>query len=88
LNHTPLTLDQLLSYARRALGGDRRLLAQLFRQMQRLANLPEAPPEERALGEVMSRILIGERQPDLSALPDDMAGEIRQWLHGIEPPGD
>ncbi len=83
LNHTPLTLDQLLAYASRALRGDRRLLAQLFRQMQRLANLPEAPPEERALGEVMSRILIGEREPDLSALPDDMAGEIRQWLQDL-----
>jgi hypothetical protein len=83
-----MTLEELLAYTGRAVGGDRRLLAQLFRQMQRLANLPDAPPEERALGEVMSRILIGEREPDLSALPDDMAGEIRQWLKGILPTGD
>lgn len=75
-----LPLDQLLGYVERAVCGDRRLLVGLFRQFQRLAHHPSAPPDERRLGEVLSLVLMGDRSPDLSGLPDDMAAEITAWL--------
>ena len=81
-----LPLETLLEYVQRAVNGDRRLLVQLFREMQRLAHHPTAPPEERALGEVLSLVLMGERRPDLSALPVDMALEIEQMLDAEKSP--
>lgn len=73
-------LDQLLAYVAQALHGDRRLRAGLFRQFQRLAQHPTAPPEERRLGAILARLLMGDRTPDLSGLPDDMRQEIEAWL--------
>ena len=55
----------------------------LFREMQRLAHHPTAPPEERRLGEVLSLVLMGDRQPDLSGLPEDMVDEISMWVEGL-----
>ena len=69
-------LGQLLDYVSRALDGDRRLSDQLFWQFQRLAALPSAPSEERALGVALGRILLGDRQPDLSKLNPDAAAEV------------
>lgn len=80
---TGVPLDQLLGYVERAVRGDRRLLVQLFRQMQRLAHLPAAPPVERRLGEILSMILMGERKPLLDDLPPDMAEEIQEMLRRI-----
>jgi len=51
--------------------------------MQQLAHHPTAPPEEQALGEVLSRVLMGDRSPDLSHLPLEMAGEVQQMLDRI-----
>lgn len=76
-------LDQILSLVERAVQGDRRLLVQLHRVFQRLACLQEAPAEERRLGEILARLLIGDRQPDLTGLPKDMAEEIRALLRRI-----
>ena len=73
-------LDVLLGFVERAVRGDRRLLVQLFCQLQRLAHLPDAPPEERRLGEVLSLVLMGERHPDLSGLPDEIVQEIQAML--------
>jgi hypothetical protein len=76
----PVTLETLLEVVERAVRGDRRLLVQLFRRFQQLAHLPGAPAEERLLGEILSRVLMGDRSPDLSALPADMAEEIETML--------
>jgi len=78
-----LGLEQLLRYVERAVQGDRRLLVALFRQMQRLAHHPTAPPEERRLGEILSLVLMGDRKPDLRGLPPDMADEITNWLEHL-----
>jgi hypothetical protein len=78
-----LPLDQLLGYVEQAVHGDRRLLVGLFRQLQVLAHHPTAPPEERRLGEVLSLVLMGDRSPDLSGLPEDMAEEIRVWVERL-----
>ena len=73
-------LDILLGYVERAVRGDRLLLVQLFRELQRLAHLKGAPPEERCLGEVLSLVLMGDRCPDLSGLPAEAAKEIQSML--------
>lgn len=80
-----LGLDELLTFVEQAVHGDRRLLTQLFRTFQQLSHHPTAPDEERRLGEVLSRILIGDRQPDLSGLAPDMREEIQAWLERLNP---
>jgi len=75
-----------LGFVEKALRGDRPLLTQLFREFQRLAHHPAAPPEERALGVVLSRILMGDHQPDLSQLPPEMIEELEAFLERLRQP--
>jgi hypothetical protein len=79
-------LDQLLGYIERAACGERLLLVRLFRTMQQLARHPDALPEDRALGEILSQVLMGEREPDLSRLTPEMAEEVEAMLHRIRKP--
>lgn len=73
-------LEHLLEYVERAVRGDRALLVSLFRTLQRLANHPTAAPEDRRLGQVLSLVLMGDRQPDLSDLPPEIRAELEGWL--------
>jgi len=84
MTRQPITLDQLLVLVERAVRGERQLLVALFRQLRRLASLPEAPPEERLLGEILSRVLMGDRNPDLSALPPELAQEVQAMLERLK----
>jgi hypothetical protein len=77
-------LDQLLVYVEQAVRGDRHLLVQLFRQFQLLAHHPTAPGEERLLGEILCLVLMGERHPDLSRLPGEMAADIQEMLDRLQ----
>ena len=78
-----VTLEQLLLFVERAVRGDRNLLVALFRTLQQLAHHPTAPPEERVLGEILSQVLMGETNPDLSALPPGMREEVSALLARI-----
>lgn len=73
-------LDELLVYVERALRGDMNLHMQLLETMRRLANHPTAPPEERALGDVLVAVLLGEKNPDLSKLPPEAAEDVHALL--------
>lgn len=42
-----------------------------------MAREQTAPPELRALGRALNHILAGDRQPDLSALPPELAAKIK-----------
>jgi hypothetical protein len=84
LNPSGVKLEEVLVYVERALSGDRKLSNQLFQTFLQLSNHPSAPPEERALGRVLGRILIGEREPDLSELHPEMAAEIKALLERLE----
>ncbi len=53
---------------------------QLFRLTRTLASDPNAPPAVRALGNVLNRILCGERDLDLSGLPPELADAVRGIL--------
>jgi hypothetical protein len=80
MTSTPVTLEELLVYVERAARGDRRLLVALFKQLQRLARHPTAPPEDRLLGEILGRVLMGDRSPNLGALPAELRAEVQAML--------
>lgn len=82
-----ITLEALLNLAERAVNGERQLLVQLFRELQRLSMNANAPAEERALAEVLGKVLMGEREPDLSGLHPEAAEEIGAWLRRLEVKG-
>jgi len=78
-----MTLQQLLVYVERAVRGDRKLLVQLQRTFQQMASRPQVPPQERLLGEILSRVLMGDQDPDLSGLPEGAAREVAQMLERL-----
>ncbi|MCB9155429.1 MAG: hypothetical protein H6649_15400 [Caldilineae bacterium] len=75
-----LTLPQLLDLVERAARGDRELGGQLFEALRGMASDPGQPPEVRALGKVLVSILVGDRDPNLDALPPQMASAVRGML--------
>jgi hypothetical protein len=77
-----ITLDQLLALVARAGRPDAPpgLAEQLFGLTRTMAAAPEAPPEVRALGRVLNHVLSGERNPDLSGLPPELADAVRAIL--------
>jgi tetratricopeptide (TPR) repeat protein len=56
---------------------------QLYALTQQLARDPRLPAEIQALGRILNRILCGEREPDLSALPPELAQAVEQLLAAI-----
>lgn len=73
-----VTLPQLIELVERAEGGDKELGGQLFTAFQQMARADD--PGMSALGNVLLRIVIGERSPDLSGLPNDVASMVRGML--------
>ncbi len=78
-----ITLEQLLGYVAQACRGNAELGEQLWPLVQTLAADEDQPPETRALGQVLRLILAGERQPDLSALPPELAQAIQEMLDSL-----
>jgi len=70
------TLDQLLALVARARAGDAALAGQLQPMLQMLASSSDAPPEIRALFAALAQVLGGE-EPDVSALPPELAEVVR-----------
>jgi len=64
----------------RAAGGDSALGQQLWPATEQMARDPALPPEIRELGRVLNHILAGERNPDLSSLPPELAAAVREML--------
>ncbi|MBI5296909.1 MAG: tetratricopeptide repeat protein [Chloroflexi bacterium] len=73
-----VTLPQLLELVERAARGDQQLGGQLFNAFQGMARADD--PAMRALGNVLLRVLVGDHNPDLSALPDEVASLLRGML--------
>lgn len=76
-----ITLDDLLKFV--ALARQPNAPPQFAAQIRDIAQTlqsPEAPPEMHALGRVLAALLSGERNPDLSALPPELASKIREYL--------
>ena len=73
-----ITLPQLLELVERAAGGDQELGGQLFGAFQQMAQ--DENPEMSELGNVLLRVLVGEREPNLDSLPDEVASAVRGLL--------
>ncbi|GAB4407049.1 MAG: hypothetical protein Kow00123_19860 [Anaerolineales bacterium] len=77
-----LTPEQFIALAIGAARQKRPEAEQLFAVCTQMATAPAAPEEVRALGKALRRILIGETDVDLSALPESWAEAIRAALRG------
>lgn len=73
-------------YVAHACRGDTALGRQLSQLTQQMAGDPNQPQEHRALGRVLTRILAGERTPDLSALPPELAQAVQEMLDSLAGP--
>jgi tetratricopeptide (TPR) repeat protein len=73
-----ITISQLLDMVERAADGDQQLGGQLFTAFQQMARAED--PTLSALGGVLLRVLIGERNPNLDGLPDEVASAVRGLL--------
>ncbi len=56
---------------------------QLYALTHRFSRDPNAPPDVQALGRALNRILSGDRDPDLSALPPELVQAVRRLLEAI-----
>ena len=81
----PLTLPQLLDLVEKAVCGDQRLSQQLFNAFMQMRLQPRTPPNERALADVLIRVLIGERSPALDELEEEDVLPVRQLLDRLQP---
>ncbi|MFZ5857034.1 MAG: tetratricopeptide repeat protein [Chloroflexota bacterium] len=73
-----MTLPQLLELVERAAGGDKELGGQLFGAFQQMSRAEDASMS--ALGKALGLIVLGEKNPDLSSLPDELASAVRGML--------
>jgi len=73
-----VTLPQLLELVERAATGDKELGGQLFTAFQQMAR--DDIPAMSVMGNVLLRVLVGERNPNLDGLPDEVASAIRGML--------
>jgi hypothetical protein len=80
-----VTLPQLLELVERAAGGDQQLGGQLFNVFQQMARSGDA--FQSALGNVLLRVLIGDKNPNLDGLPDEVASTVRGMLGRVKNKG-
>lgn len=73
-------MDRLLDAVAEALAGDDELAQQLSTYTSDLARDAAQPPDARALGRALAQILEGQASPDLTALPQELAGRLGDWL--------
>ncbi len=80
-----ITLEQLFEYVAQACRPDAPagLAARLHALTQQIATDASAPAEIRALGRALNAVLSGDRAPDLSALPTELADAMRALIAGI-----
>jgi len=81
-----MTLDDLLGRIAQACtpSAPPGLGEQLFGLTRSMSTDPDAPPEVHALGRALNAVLSGERAPDLSALPPELAEGVRRMLATLE----
>ncbi|MCL4251296.1 MAG: tetratricopeptide repeat protein [Anaerolineae bacterium] len=77
-----ITVEQLIDAVGRVAGGKapQGLGQQLFDMTQKLAVDPQAPPDLRALANVLHSVLAGSRTPDLAGLSEDLKRRVQAML--------
>lgn len=79
---TGITLDQLVQLVGAACmpGASAGLAEQMHALTRQLATDSQMPPEVQAFGRILNAILSGERNPDLTALPQQLAQPVQALL--------
>lgn len=75
-----MSLEQLLGLVEQAAGGDRQLGEHLFGLFKDMRSDMNQPQEIRALGDVLLKVLLGDRNPDVSQLSEELASMVRGLL--------
>lgn len=75
-----VTLPQLLELVERAAKGDKEIAQKLSQDFQQASSNFVVPSEQRHLARVLNYILLGNINPDLSELPDEVASAVRGLL--------
>jgi hypothetical protein len=78
-----LTLLQLIELVERACHGDQALSQQLFAAFMQMRLHPSTPSNERALANILIRVLIGERSPSLHELEEEDIQPIQEMLQRL-----
>ena len=84
----PVTLPQLLDLVEQAARGNRTVSQQLFSAFMQMRLRPTTPPNERALADVLTRILIGERSPSLADLDAEDIQPVQSLLDRLRSESD
>ena len=74
------TLEQFIQMCVSAYRAKKPEAAQLFEAARKMAGDPNALPEYQMLGKVLQKIMLGEKNPDLSGLPEELAQVVREAL--------
>lgn len=82
-NTQAVTLAQLLGWVEQACRGDKPLSQRLFAVFMQMRLHPKTPANEKALAEVLIRILIGERAPALDQLDAEDVQPVRDLLQRL-----
>jgi hypothetical protein len=75
-----MTAEQFIVGAIRSARKKRAEADEYFKSAQKMAADSSVPAEMRELGRVLQRIMIGDRNVDLSALPPELAALIQKEL--------
>jgi len=75
-----LSAEQFIQMCVSAAREKRTEAPQLFEAAGKLAGDSNAPPEYQALGKVLQKIMLGDKAPDLSGLPEELAEALRKAL--------
>ena len=80
----PVSLPKLLELVEQAARGDQQVSQQLFSAFMQMRLRPNTPPNERALADILIRVLIGERNPDLSGLDPEDVNPVSRLLTRLQ----
>ncbi|RJP54125.1 MAG: hypothetical protein C4583_03445 [Anaerolineaceae bacterium] len=75
-----MSVDQFIARAIQSAREKRPDAEGYFKSAQKMAADSSAPKELQELGKVLQRIMIGDKNPDLSSLPKELADLITNFL--------
>jgi|GEM_PF-541271 len=78
-----MTLEQFVGMAVQAAREKSAEREGLFEACRKMASNPSAPAEYQLLGKVLQKVLLGDQDPDLSGLPEEIARVVRKALAGL-----
>ncbi len=76
-----MTAEQFITGAIQSAREKRPEAEEYFKSAQKMAVNSDAPEEVRALGKVLQRIMLGDKEVDLSSLPKEWAEVVRKTVH-------